>query len=73
VIIIIIDDSRPIPMKNITINIPDQYNKTILRLINLKILPSRSEAVRTAVREFLSEEFSNQELMNNFINSLEVE
>lgn len=42
-----------IPMKNITINLPNSYDKKIQELIKDKITPSRSEAVRTAIRDFL--------------------
>lgn len=54
-------------LKNITINLPDQYDKVILKLITKKITPSRSEAIRTALREFLQDEFNNLELMESFI------
>ena len=55
------------PMKNITINIPDTYDDLIQKLIKMKITPSRSEAIRTALREFLSKEFKNIELMDSFL------
>ena len=45
-------------MKNITINIPDIYDKKIQWLIKRKIMPSRSEAIRTALREFLNNEYN---------------
>lgn len=51
-------------MKNITINIPERYNDVIQKLIELKLVPNRSEAIRTALREFLSHEFQNIELMD---------
>lgn len=44
-----------IPMKNITINLPNIYDKKIQELIKKKITPSRSEAVRTSIREFLND------------------
>lgn len=50
-------------MKNITINIPDIYDKNIQKLIKQKIVPSRSEAIRTALREFLHKEYENLELL----------
>lgn len=40
-------------MKNITINIPKLYDKQISLLITHGIVPSRSEAVRNAIREYL--------------------
>ena len=52
-------------IKNITINIPDIYDKKIQELIKAKILPSRSEAVRLALREFLHNEYNmNLELLD---------
>ena len=47
------------PMKNITINIPGIYDKKIQWLIDKKITPSRSEAIRTALRDFLRNEYEN--------------
>ncbi|GAG77191.1 unnamed protein product [marine sediment metagenome] len=43
-------------MVNITINIPDIYDDNIQKLIKMKITPSRSEAIRTALREFFRSE-----------------
>lgn len=54
------------PMKNITINIPELYDANIKKLIKQKLLPSRSEAVRTALREFLQREYTNLELLGYF-------
>ena len=55
------------PMKNITINIPDVYDRNIQKLISLKILPSRSEAIRLALKEFLQKEYSeNLDLLEYF-------
>ena len=52
------------PMKNITINIPDIYDKNIQWLISKKLTVSRSEAIRTALREFLNNEYgTNLELL----------
>ena len=54
-------------MKNITINIPAIYDAKILELIKKNITPSRSEAVRTALREFLHNEYNtNLELLGFF-------
>lgn len=56
-----------IPMKNITINIPDLYLDNFEKLIKLGVLPSRSEGVRLALKEFLQREFSqNLELLGFF-------
>jgi len=55
------------PMKNITINIPDIYDNNIQKLIKMKLLPSRSEAIRTALREFLNKEYNkNLDLLGFF-------
>jgi Arc/MetJ-type ribon-helix-helix transcriptional regulator len=64
-------DNDKVSMKNITINIPEQYDLVIKKLINMKLIPNRSEAIRTALREFLSKEFSNIELMEEFLNNQE--
>ena len=55
------------PMKNITINIPECYDENIQKLIGMKLIASRSEAVRTALREFLQKEFDgNLDLLGFF-------
>ena len=43
-------------MRIVTINIPDQYLDCIQVLVNLGYFPSRSEAVRQALKRFLTEE-----------------
>jgi len=53
-------------LKNITINLPDQYDEVIQKLITLKLIPSRSEAIRAALREFLLDEFRNLDIYNSF-------
>ncbi len=54
-------------MKNITINIPEIYDKNIAKLIKLKMTSSRSEAIRTAIRDFLNNEFEkNLDLIGFF-------
>ncbi len=50
-------------MVNITINYPYIYDKIIQNLIKKKILSSRSDAIRTAIGEFLNREFRNLELL----------
>ena len=57
-----------ITLKNITINLPNQYDEVIQKLIRLKVIPSRSEAIRTALREFLQKEFRNLDTMEAFLN-----
>ena len=60
-------ESKKPPMHNITINIPENYDDNIQKLKEQGILPSRSEAIRTALREFLSKEFNiNLNLLNFF-------
>ena len=50
-------------MKIVTINIPDQYLDCLKVLENLGYYPSRSEAVREALRYFLNREgVLNEEL-----------
>lgn len=53
-------------LKNITINIPKIYDENIQKLIKSKRFPSRSETIRTALREFLFSEYSNLELLGFF-------
>ena len=51
-------------MKNITINIPTTYDEGIQKLIAMKLIASRSEAIRIALREFLNREYGgNLELL----------
>ncbi|MBY9017121.1 MAG: ribbon-helix-helix protein, CopG family [Candidatus Lokiarchaeota archaeon] len=53
-------------MQNITINIPDIYDTNIQKLIKMKIVPSRSEAIRIALREFFHSEYKNMQLLGFF-------
>ena len=46
-------------MKNITINLPNIYDFNIQWLIDNKLIASRSEAIRVALRDFLREEYEN--------------
>ena len=50
-------------MVNITINLPAIYDENIQKLIRLKIVPSRSEAIRIALREYLYNEEENLKLL----------
>ncbi len=43
-------------MKIITINLPEKYLGAIQTLNDLGVYPSRSEAIRTALSQFLSDE-----------------
>ena len=61
------NQNKRTPMKNITINLPNLYDDNIQKLIKLNILPSRSEAIRLALKEFLQKEFSeNLDLLGYF-------
>lgn len=53
-------------MVNITINLPEIYDVNIQKLIKKKIVPSRSEAIRIALREFLHNEYKNLKLLGFF-------
>ena len=53
-------------MINITINLPEIYDENIQKLIKKKIVPSRSEAIRIALREFLHNEYKNLKLLGFF-------
>ncbi|WP_147665248.1 ribbon-helix-helix domain-containing protein [Promethearchaeum syntrophicum] len=43
-------------MKIVTINIPEQYLDCLKTLVDLGYFPSRSEAVRQALNQFLTKE-----------------
>ncbi len=53
-------------MQNITINIPDIYDTNIQKLIKMKIVPSRSEAIRIALREFFHNEYEKMQILGFF-------
>ncbi|MFX1377627.1 MAG: ribbon-helix-helix domain-containing protein [Promethearchaeota archaeon] len=53
-------------MVNITINLPDIYDENIKKLIGMKVVASRSEAIRTALRDFLHNEYNNLKLLGYF-------
>jgi Arc/MetJ-type ribon-helix-helix transcriptional regulator len=53
-------------MVNITINLPEIYDENIQKLISMKIVASRSEAIRTALRDFLHDEYKNLKLLGYF-------
>ena len=44
-------------MINISVNIPIPYENMIQELIKKEIIPSRSEGIRIALRDFLQKEF----------------
>ena len=52
-------------MKIITINLPETYLEAIQTLNDLGIYPSRSEAIRRALRNFLEDELHFYEDLNS--------
>lgn len=56
-------NDHPKRMRNITINIPDIYDKNLLKLRELGMFPSRSEGVRLAIRQFLQNEYKNLKIL----------
>jgi antitoxin ParD1/3/4 len=50
-------------MKNITIALPEIYVRNIEKLQENGMVPSRSEAIRLAIREFLKKEVHVTELL----------
>jgi Arc/MetJ-type ribon-helix-helix transcriptional regulator len=57
------DENKKKKMVNITINIPDIYDTNIQKLIEMKLLSNRSEAIRIALREYLQKESKNLRLL----------
>ncbi len=53
-------------MVNITINLPEIYDQNIQKLIKMKVVPSRSEAIRIALREYLHKDYKNLKLLGFF-------
>jgi len=45
------------PMPVISIHVPEQYIRAIDRLVSMRRYPSRAEAIRVAIRDFIIEEF----------------
>ena len=52
--------------RNITINIPENYDENIQKLIKAGIFASRSEAVRIAIREYLQRDYQQNLKILNF-------
>jgi len=50
-------------MKNITIALPEIYVKNLEKIQDIGMVPSRSEAIRLAIREFLKKEINNCKLL----------
>lgn len=53
------EEEKKRKMVNITINIPNIYDTNIQKLIDMKLLSNRSEAIRIALREYLQKESEN--------------
>jgi len=53
-------------LRNITINIPNIYDKNLLKLQKVGLIPSRSEGVRLAIRQFLQNEYKNLKILGYF-------
>jgi antitoxin ParD1/3/4 len=51
-------------MKNITIALPENYVENIEKLQQIGMVPSRSEAIRLAIREFLKKESQVAQLLS---------
>ena len=58
-----IEEKKKRKMVNITINIPNIYDTNIQKLIEMKLLSNRSEAIRIALREYLQKESENLRLL----------
>ncbi|MBY9006659.1 MAG: ribbon-helix-helix protein, CopG family [Candidatus Lokiarchaeota archaeon] len=58
-------------MQIITINLPEKYLEAIQILNDLKIYPSRSEAIRNALKMFLTDELKmDKELEGDYFKML---
>jgi Arc/MetJ-type ribon-helix-helix transcriptional regulator len=55
-------------MKNITINLQEDYIKLIEDLVTQKIFESRSDVIRVALREFLPNECEFSVRMKKYLN-----
>ena len=53
-------------LRNITVNIPDIYDKNLLKLQKVGLIPSRSEGVRLAIRQFLQNEYKDLKILGYF-------
>ena len=57
-------------MKIITINLPEKYLQAIQILNDMGVYPSRSEAIRTALHDFLANELKMfKDLDDEFFNA----
>ena len=58
-------------MKNITIALPETYVDNLTKLQEIGMVPSRSEAIRLAIREFLKKEIHVCSLLNYDVSNSE--
>ena len=66
--IIKVKPDRKKHLVNISLNYPNLYDECIKDLVFSGFYPSRSEAVRTAIRQFLQKEYKELELLGYFKN-----
>jgi Arc/MetJ-type ribon-helix-helix transcriptional regulator len=52
-------------MERVTLRIPKQQIEEVEQMVETGEFPNRSEAIRSAVREMLSEQSDNRERANN--------
>ena len=50
-------------MRNVTIALPEIYIKNLRKIQDIGMVPSRSEAIRIAIKNFLKEEIENVKLL----------
>ena len=60
-------------MKHVTLHLPDSYIAGLKELVDSKLYPNKSEAIRTAIRDLLKKEFNDSFVlfMKNNIDSKE--
>jgi Arc/MetJ-type ribon-helix-helix transcriptional regulator len=59
-------NKKEMPLQIITINLPEQYLDAIQYLNDRGVYPSRSEAIRTALLEFLPKEMNLKQKTENY-------
>lgn len=52
-------------MKNVSIAIPEIYIRNLRKIQDIGMVPSRSEAIRIAIREFLKKEVGVNRLLGH--------
>ena len=51
-------------MRNVTLNVPDCFCNALEKLLTLGVYPSRSEAIRVALKQFIDKEIEISALFN---------